>query len=65
MSESKIKNYRRLIERTVNKDSKEHYREFIFTHMDKLCREPLKIRMQFMWKVLRRINPHTGKKVER
>lgn len=59
MSQSKIKEYRRMIKRTAQGK----YKGYIYDYIENLCREPLRVRLHFLWLILCKKNPHTGKKV--
>ena len=38
-------------------------RTVIFKYVERLCREPLKVRLAYAWKFIRGRNPHTNEKV--
>jgi hypothetical protein len=38
-------------------------RTAIFKYVDRLCREPFKVRLAYAWRFIRGRNPHTNKKV--
>lgn len=40
-------------------------RKVIYTYVERLCREPFKVRLSFAWRFVRGRNPHTGVKVPR
>jgi hypothetical protein len=61
MSQSKIKTYKRMLKR----ENEKNYKRYIFEYVNRLCREPLRVKVSYMWMIFRSINPHTGEKVEK
>lgn len=59
MSQSKLKLYRRAVKRS----SQKNYNKYIYDYIEGLCREPLKVRLHYLWLIICKKNPHTGKKV--
>ena len=60
MSQSKVKAYKRTVKHTMSKE----YKKYIYDYIGNLCNEPLKVRLHFLWLILNKKNPHTGKKVK-
>jgi len=60
MSQSKVKSYRRTVKHTM----KNEYTKYMYDYIEKLCNQPLKTRLHFLWFILLKKNPHTGKKYE-
>jgi 4-hydroxy-L-threonine phosphate dehydrogenase PdxA len=58
MSEKTLKLVRKIGQKTFDK----HAREAIFKYVDRLCREPLRVRLAYAWKFVRGLNPHTGER---
>lgn len=40
-------------------------RKAIFKYVNRLCKEPLKVRLHYAWRFVRGRNPHTNKKVSK
>lgn len=59
MNERKAKRVRRTAQRAFDRNA----RTAIFKYVDRLCREPLRVRLAYAWKFVRGINPHTGEKI--
>jgi hypothetical protein len=60
MSQSKIKTYKRMLKR----ENEKNYKRYIFEYANRLCREPFRVKVSYMWMIFRSINPHTGEKVK-
>ena len=61
MNEKKSKRIRRTAQRVFDRNAL----TAIFKYVDRLCREPFRVRLAYAWKFVRGINPHTGERVER
>lgn len=60
MSTKKDKSYRRITQKKMDASG----RSIIYQYIDNLCNEPLRVRLHFLWFIIRKINPHTKKKVK-
>lgn len=56
MSEKTAKIMRHVGQKAFDRNA----RTAIFKYVDRLCSEPLKVRLAYAWKFVRGINPHTG-----
>lgn len=60
MSEKTVRKFRKVGQKAFDRNA----RTAIFKYVDRLCREPLKVRLGYAWRILRGRNPHTGEKVK-
>ena len=61
MSQKIMKLSRKIGQKEFDKNA----RKAIYGYIERLCREPLHVRLAYAWRFIRARNPHTNKKVLR
>lgn len=59
MNERKARALRRVGQKAFDRNA----RTAIFKYVDRLCREPFRVRLAYAWRFVRGINPHTGERI--
>lgn len=59
MSQKQVKSFRRISQKSVTRKTK----TVIYTYVERLCRQPLWVRIAYSWRIIRGRHPHTGEKI--